>query len=111
MDNKNLDDLIKKSITINEKVPEKIKNNLKSKIYEKENINLAQNRINAKYFIYLFISLSIAFCILLSIITLVFIKNIFVFSIILLFVLSCTLSTLIILIFSLKLKIFNKISI
>lgn len=83
IDNDKLDDLIYKSIKIEDKPNNKLNNVLKERLYEQENMNKAKDSINKVCLLYTFMTLNIIFCIMIGIIIGLLIKNMYLYIIIL----------------------------
>ena len=102
--NEKLDQLIYKSIKIDDKPTKKLNDSLKAQLYEKENTEKAKIRIKVKYFMYLFMILSAILSIFIGFLASIFIRNIYLYMAVLILILSYSLSGIILTIIGFKIK-------
>lgn len=90
-DNDKLDELIKKSIKIDDNPTQDLNSKLKLRLYEEENMAKTKEKIKIKYYIYLCMTLNIIFCVLVGFLASILIKSIYLYLIVIFLCLNCSL--------------------
>ena len=89
--NDKLDELIKKSIRIDDKPTQDLNSKLRLKLYEQENMEKNKEKLKIKYYIYLCMTLNIIFCVLVGILASILIKSIYLYIIFIFLCFNCSL--------------------